>query len=103
MTSQETHKQIDTRDKTAFVGADVPALMLALAAAVFAFSAAGAYALENSHGSPTLILMMLSVAMLAAMSLLLRKQQQQRVAELRAALTQAETSRAQAEVLNRLP
>ena len=101
MTSQETHKQITTRDQTTFLGADVPALMLALAAAFFAFSMAGGYALGNSHLLPSLILMTLSVAMMPALFLLLRRQHQQRLVELRAALNQAEASRTQAEATAR--
>ena len=99
MTSQQTHKQIKTRDKTTFVGVEVPALMLA--AAFFVFSTAVAYALGNSYLLPTLLLMTLSVAMLAAMFLLLRRHHQQRLDELGAALKWAETSRAQAEATAR--
>ena len=99
MPSQQTHKQIETRDKTTFVGVEVPALMLA--AAFFVFSTAGAYALGNSYLLPTLLLMTLSVAMLAAMFLLLRRHHQQRLDELGAALKWAETSRAQAEATAR--
>ena len=101
MISPETHKQTETTDKTAVVAAGVPALMLGLAGAVFAFSAVGAYALGSAHAWPTIIVMVLSAAMLAALFLLLRRQHQQRLKELGAALKQAEKSRAQAEALAR--
>ena len=90
-----------TSDQTTFLGADLPALMLALAAAFFAFSMAGGYALGNSQLLPSFILMTLSVAMMPAMFLLLRRQHQQRLLELRAALNQAEASRTQAEATAR--
>ena len=101
MASPDTNRKIETRAKNAFIGADVPALMLALAAVFFAFSAAGAYALENSRLLPTLILLTLSAAMLAAMFLLLRKQHRQSLAELRATLKKAEASQSKAEATAR--
>ena len=97
MIRRETNQLLEVNSKSNLASTDVPALMLALAAAFFAFSAAVADALESSRNLPSIFFIFLSAAMLAAMFLLLRKQHRQGLAELRLALKLAETTRAQAE------
>ena len=98
MIAQEKTKESDRGTQPASAGKQLPGVMLALAVA---FSAATALALEDTNYFSIAILVTLSFAMLAVMYLLLRKHHHQRLADLYAALKQAEYNSAQAEATAR--
>ena len=97
MALRNLHRQIEANFQSHSASSDLPAFMFALAAALFAFSAAGAYVLDNPRGPAKFVLLALSAAMLTALFFTLRRHHAQSVAELRSALLKAESSQLAAE------
>lgn len=94
MALQDIHKQIEAKIQSTHNGFVMPALMLALAAALFAFAAAGSYARDSASGFVTTLLCAL---VLAALFLTLRLRHKKSLTELRQALRDAEASQLTAE------
>jgi signal transduction histidine kinase/CheY-like chemotaxis protein len=91
------NKRTNTGDDPAGTRLILTSLLLAMAATLFAYSAAAAAVLYKSNVMPAYILIAASIMLLTGMVLFLRSQQARREHRILTAMVAAETARAQAE------